>query len=84
MADSFYELPILGGLPLTESPDQTTVPPASQIVDASQNVWTIVSAAVAQNGVVDATTNSVVELAYVAHTVWHENTSANWLSLIHI
>jgi sugar lactone lactonase YvrE len=72
-------------------PVSTTSPPASPndtvvlagstaaIIDASGNAWTITSGAqIAVNGVTDALTSQVTELAYVNGTIWQENTSNLW------
>ncbi len=67
--------------PLTASANDTTVTAGSSaaIVDTGGNSWTITSSGqVAVNGVVDASTASVSELAYVNGTVWQENTSKLW------
>jgi hypothetical protein len=49
------------------------------IIDVGGNHWTITaSSQVAVNGVVDATTANVIELAYVNNEVWQENASNLW------
>ena len=51
------------------------------IVDAHGNSWTITaSGQVAVNGVADATTGNVIELAYEKGVVWQENTAELWWS----
>jgi len=51
----------------------------SAITDASGNTWTITgSGQVAVNGVADATTANVTELAYVNKDIWQENASNLW------
>ncbi|HBK09297.1 MAG TPA: hypothetical protein DDZ81_26130 [Acetobacteraceae bacterium] len=51
------------------------------ITDASGNQWTITATGqVAVNGVADATTANVTELAYVNQEVWQENASNLWWS----
>jgi hypothetical protein len=51
------------------------------ITDASGNTWTITNGGqVAVNGVADATTANVQELAYVNQQVWQENASNLWWS----
>lgn len=59
--------------PATESPTNTQVPPATSIVDANGTTWTIASAKVAKNGIVDATTSGVTLLAYENHVLWYKN-----------
>ena len=52
---------------------------AASIVDAGGNTWTITgSGQVAVNGVADATTANVTELAYAGGAVWQENASNLW------
>jgi hypothetical protein len=54
---------------------------AAAITDASGNTWSITSGGqVAVNGVADATTANVTELAYVNKAVWQENTANLWWS----
>ena len=63
------------------SPNDTVVQAGSSatITDANGNAWSIDSAGqVALNGVGDATTWNVIELAYVNGTIWSENTSDLW------
>ena len=48
------------------------------IVDASQNVWTIVAGQVVVNGVLDAITSNVIEIAYVNGAIWQENDNFLW------
>ncbi|WP_428487034.1 hypothetical protein [Rhodopila sp.] len=67
--------------PASPSPNDTVVLGGSSaaITDASGNAWTITSGAqVAVNGIADATTAGVTELAYVGGTVWQENGSKLW------
>ncbi len=68
-------------LPPPPSANATVVKLGSSaaISDANGNKWTITSAGlVAVNGVTDATTANVIELAYVNGTVWQENSSKLW------
>jgi hypothetical protein len=44
----------------------------ASITDAQGNAWTIMSAQVAKNGVVDTTTGGVIRLSYVNAQVWQE------------
>ncbi len=63
------------------SPTDTILIPGSSgtITDASGNVWTIsTSDQVAVNGITDATTANVTELAYVDGDVWQENAGNLW------
>jgi endoglucanase len=64
----------------TPSADDTVVHGiAGAITDVNGNVWTITSAGqVAVNGLIDATTANVIELAYVQGTIWQENSSHLW------
>jgi len=65
----------------TASANDTTVLAGStgSIVDASGNTWTITGTGqVAVNGIADATTARVTELAFVNNAVWQENASNLW------
>jgi hypothetical protein len=62
------------------SANNTTVPPNQDIIDASGNTWAIVNGQVSENGVVQAGTENVVELAWVIPVVWQENSANNWYS----
>ena len=65
----------------TASPNDTVVQAGSSaaITDASGDDWGIDSAGqVTLNGVGDATTWNVIEIAYVNGTIWSENTSDLW------
>jgi hypothetical protein len=49
------------------------------ITDAGGNKWSITGGGqVAVNGIADATTGNVIELAYVSGTIWQENASNLW------
>ena len=66
---------------VTPSANDTVVLAGSTgaITDASGNAWTITAGGqVAINGKADATTGSVVELAYVNGTIWQENSAKLW------
>ena len=65
----------------TASPNDTMLlaGASSAITDAGGNRWTITaSGQVAVNGVADATTANVTELAYVNKEVWQQNASNLW------
>jgi hypothetical protein len=67
----------------TASANDTTILAGltTAIIDAGGNHWTITaSGQVAVNGVADATTANVTELAYVNKVVWQENASDLWWS----
>jgi hypothetical protein len=66
----------------SESPDQTVVTPGSgTITDANGSTWSINSAGqIVKDGTVDPTIANVVELAYVNHTIWQENSADLWWS----
>lgn len=67
--------------PPPPSPNDTVVMVRSgaAISDASGNAWTITSGGqIAVNGVTDAVTSNVIELAYVNGRIWQENTSGLW------
>ncbi len=68
--------------PAPPSPDRSIVLAGAgggQIIDASSNRWTITSGSqVAVNGLIDATTSAVVELAWVTGVLWQNNTAGKW------
>ncbi len=67
--------------PLPQSPDNTVISqPGQFLVDASGTTWTVVNSQVAVNGIIDAATNRVTELAYANGTIWQENTDKLWWS----
>jgi hypothetical protein len=80
--DLFNGVPVTPPPPVvTPSPNDTIVKAGSTaaITDASGNAWTITSGGqVAVNGVVDAITGGVIELAYVNGTIWQENNHDTW------
>ena len=81
--DSWTGPTTVSPLPVKASANDTVVKAGSTaaITDASGNAWTITSGGqVAVNGVTDALTSNVTELAYVNGAIWQENTSSNWYS----
>ncbi|OJW28913.1 MAG: hypothetical protein BGO51_16445 [Rhodospirillales bacterium 69-11] len=61
------------------SPNNTIISrPGQSITDSNGNVWTIVGGRVAVNGVVDAGTSNVIEMAYENGTVWQKNADNLW------
>ena len=55
------------------SPDGTSVPPASSIVDSRGNVWTLTAnGQIARNGRIDRITNSVLLLVYSGGAVYQK------------
>jgi hypothetical protein len=63
----------------TPSPNNTAITASGgSIIDLNSNVWTLVKGQVAVNGTVDATTASVIEMAFVNGHVWQENNQSLW------
>ena len=62
----------------TASPDGTTVPSASSIVDNGANVWTLSSGLIYKNGVKDPNSYNVIMLLWYGGAVYQENTSKNF------
>ena len=58
----------------------TASTPASQIVDASGNVWTVVSGVAYENGALAGYSANVTLLLYFNATIYQENASGNWWS----
>jgi hypothetical protein len=74
-----------GGAPpvVTPSANDAVVVAGSTaaITDSHGNKWTITTAGkIAENGVTDPITQSVIKLAYVSGVVWQENVSGYWYS----
>ena len=59
------------------SPDCTTVPPASRIVDAADNVWTLQGGQIAKNGTIDPITANVILLVYQGGGVYQETSDTD-------
>jgi hypothetical protein len=63
------------------SPNNTVISINGQsIVDANGNKWTIVDGRVAVNGVVDASTSNVIEMAFENNLVWQKSSHNLWWS----
>jgi hypothetical protein len=62
----------------TESAQETVMPPAASIVDASGNVWTLSNGAVLRGGVNTSCPVAAVYVMYWNHTVYCENMNASW------
>src|SRR5579859_4952792 len=71
-------------LNITESPNNTTVTTVGpQIIDSHGSTFAINSSGqVVINGTADTATKNVVELAYVNHVVWQENSAGNWYNYL--
>lgn len=62
----------------TASPDGTTIPSATQIIDNAGAVWTVVGGVVKKNGANAGFTAQVVLLLWYHGTIWQENSSNLW------
>lgn len=60
------------------SPDGTTMPSASSIIDWSGDVWTLVNAVIYKNGTVVGPNFNVALVLWYGGKVYHCNTSGNW------
>lgn len=80
----FLLLASVVGAIAAESPNNTVVTTVGPtITDASANVFSIsVGAQVVINGTPDGATSNVIELAYVNHVLWQENTVGNWYNYL--
>ena len=65
---------------VTASVDGTTIPSATQIVDASANVWTVSSGVIKKNGAAPGYTNAVTLLLYDNAVIYQQNKPGNWWS----
>jgi hypothetical protein len=70
----------LGATPVPTSPGGTTIPSATQIVDASLNVWTVVSGVVTETGANAGFSQNVIALAWIGGVIYQENSSNLWWS----
>jgi hypothetical protein len=63
------------------SQDNTVISLATQsIVDAQGTAWSIIGGQVAVNGIIDPTTDHVIEMAYEKGLVWQKNADNLWWS----
>lgn len=63
-----------------ESPNDTTIPSATSIIDAKQNTWTVNAGVVYINGATAAFTANVTLLLYHNKVIYHENSAGSWYS----
>ena len=62
------------------SPEGTTIPSASQIIDSAGGLWTLSGGVVYKNGALAGYTNAVTLLLYDNNIVYQENSSGGWWS----
>jgi len=62
------------------SPNGTSIPPATQIVDASDNVWTLSGGVVYEKGALAGYSKGVTLLVYDNNIVYQENAAGGWWS----
>lgn len=66
--------PVVAGPFLTAgtgvSPSNTTIPPATQLIDTNLNKWTLVAGQIALNGVIDGSTTGVVLLLWFNNLIY--------------
>lgn len=69
-----------GGSPAPQpSASGTTIPPATQIIDKSGNIWTVTSGKkVNFNGAAAGATANVAQLLFFNNALYHQNTTGNW------
>lgn len=67
------------GCAYAASPNDSTDPPTTPIVDSAGNNWTIIGGVVKKNGANAGTSYSVTELAIVNNVIWQYNGS-DWYS----
>lgn len=66
--------------PVVASPNGTSIPAATQIVDSSGNVWTVVAGVIYKQGVAAGYSNGVTMLLYDNNTIYQENAAGGWWS----
>jgi hypothetical protein len=62
------------------SPNGTTIPSATQIVDGSDNVWTLSGGVVYEKGALAGYSKNVTLLLYDNNIIYQENASGGWWS----
>jgi hypothetical protein len=62
------------------SPNGTTIPAATQIIDGDGNVWTVAGGVVFENGASSGVSGNVTLLLYDNDTLYAENTGGTWYS----
>lgn len=69
-------------LTIAESPNNTVITTVGPVITSATGTTYGISSGgqVLVNGVVDPPTANVIELAYVNHVAWQENSSGNWYS----
>src|ERR1039457_6184693 len=60
---------------MTQSNNYTTIPPATQIVDAKNIIWTVTGGVISKNGVADVITQQVNILVYVNGVIYQQATT---------
>ena len=63
---------------MAASNNYTTIPPATSITDANNNVWTLNNGVVYENAKTAGYTAGVAQLAYVNNVIYQENTANLW------
>jgi hypothetical protein len=64
----------------TASLSGTTIPSATEIIDGSDNVWTVADGVIYENGRSAGYSNNVTHLLYVSNTIYQENAAGGWWS----
>lgn len=64
----------------TASPDGTTIPSATKIIDASGNVWTVSSGVVYEHGTLAGYSKNVTLLLYENKLIYQQNSAGGWWS----
>ena len=62
------------------SPNGTTIPSATEIIDSSGNVWTVSGGVIYQNGALAGYSNSVTLLLYDNNIIYQESSAGGWWS----
>jgi hypothetical protein len=65
---------------IVASANGTTIPSATQIIDSSGNVWTVVGGVIHDNGALAGYSNSVTLLLYDNNIIYQENSAGGWWS----
>jgi Putative Ig domain len=65
---------------VVSSPNGTTIPSATQIIDSSGNVWTVTGGVIHENGALAGYSNAVALLLYDNNIIYQENSAGGWWS----
>lgn len=72
---------LASGDPQPPSVSGTTIPSATELVDASGGIFTVVGGQISRNGIVDPVTANVTLVLYYNGAIYQKNSAGNWYQL---